>query len=41
MDLGIDIGTSEVKVVLLADDHSVLAQHAAPLAISRPHPQWC
>lgn len=38
--LGIDLGTSEVKVVLLAEDHAVLAQQAAPLVVSRPHPQW-
>lgn len=38
--LGIDLGTSEVKVLLLADDHQVLAQTGAPLGVSRPHPLW-
>ena len=38
--LGIDLGTSEVKVLLLADDHQVLAQAGTPLAVSRPQPLW-
>ncbi|WP_321888686.1 xylulokinase [Burkholderia cenocepacia] len=38
--LGIDLGTSEVKV-LLTDSRSVpLATGAATLSISRPHPHW-
>ncbi|MBS0444743.1 MAG: xylulokinase [Proteobacteria bacterium] len=38
MFLGIDIGTSEVKVLLLADDGSAVATAGTPLSISRPHP---
>ncbi len=38
--LGIDLGTSEVKVLLLGDDHQVVAQAGAPLEVSRPHPLW-
>lgn len=38
--LGIDLGTSEVKVLLLGDDHRVLAQQSAPLAVLRPQPLW-
>ena len=38
--LGIDLGTSEVKLLLLADDHTVRAQASAPLTVSRPHPLW-
>ena len=38
MFLGIDIGTSEVKALLLSSDHSVLAVAGCPLTVSRPHP---
>lgn len=38
MFLGIDIGTSEVKVLLLGDDHQVIATAGAALSVSRPHP---
>ena len=40
MDLGIDIGTSEVKVVLIDDAQRVIGQAHSALAISRPHPLW-
>lgn len=40
MDLGIDIGTSEVKVVLVDDTGRVVGQAASPVSISRPHAQW-
>ncbi len=40
MFLGLDIGTSSVKAVLV-DEHGTVADHAsAPLTISRPHPGW-
>ena len=38
MFLGIDIGTSEVKALMLADDHRLVGTAGAPLAISRPQP---
>jgi xylulokinase len=38
MFLGIDIGTSEVKALLLGADHAVIGTAGAPLAISRPQP---
>ena len=38
MFLGIDVGTSEVKVLLLADDHRVIDTAGTALEISRPHP---
>jgi xylulokinase len=38
MFIGIDIGTSEVKVLLLAPDHRVLGSAGAALTVSRPHP---
>ncbi|HJV64082.1 MAG TPA: xylulokinase [Albitalea sp.] len=38
--LGIDLGTSGVKAVLLADDGSLRAQASAPLQVSQPRPLW-
>lgn len=40
MYLGIDIGTSGVKAVIVGDEGAVLAQATAPLAVSRPEPLW-
>lgn len=40
MYLGIDVGTSGVKAVLLTADGAIAAQETAPLAISRPEPLW-
>lgn len=40
MDLGIDIGTSEVKVALVDDAQRVVGQASAAVPISRPHPLW-
>lgn len=40
MYLGIDIGTSGVKAVLLDDDDIVAAQATASLTVSRPHALW-
>ncbi|GKY87410.1 xylulokinase [Sinisalibacter aestuarii] len=38
--LGIDIGTSAVKVLLLGLDGEVLAERAAPHPTARPHSGW-
>ena len=40
MYLGLDLGTSELKALLLADDHRVVAVARAPLTVQRPHPLW-
>ena len=40
MDLGIDIGTSEVKVVLVDAAQRVIGQSSSPVPISRPQPLW-
>jgi len=40
MYLGIDLGTSGVKAVLVDDEQRVVVQATAPLAVSRPHPRW-
>ncbi|HCX80907.1 MAG: xylulokinase [Curvibacter sp. RIFCSPHIGHO2_12_FULL_63_18] len=38
MFLGIDIGTSEVKALLLSDDHRIIGSAGTPLTVQRPHP---
>ena len=40
MYLGLDLGTSELKALLLADDDRVAAVARAPLAVQRPQPLW-
>lgn len=40
MYLGIDLGTSEVKVLLLDGAHRIVATAGAKLDVSRPHPHW-
>jgi len=40
MYLGIDVGTSGVKVVLVDDAQRVVDQETAPLRVSRPRPLW-
>ncbi|MBD3624569.1 MAG: xylulokinase, partial [Rhodobacteraceae bacterium] len=40
MYIGIDLGTSGVKVLLIGPDQAPLAEASAPLTVSRPHPGW-
>ena len=40
MFLGIDIGTSGVKAVIVAHDGQVIAQTTSALSVSRPQPLW-
>ncbi|MFC4291454.1 xylulokinase [Sphingorhabdus arenilitoris] len=40
MWLGIDIGTSGVKTIIMADDGAVVAEKTVALPISRPQPLW-
>lgn len=40
MFLGIDIGTSSVKAVVISGNGDVLATSSCPLSISRPRPLW-
>ena len=40
MFLGIDIGTSAVKAVVVNEGGAVTAEASAPLAVSRPEPLW-
>ena len=40
MYLGLDLGTSELKALLLADDHRIVGVARAALAVNRPQPLW-
>ncbi len=40
MAIGLDLGTSGVKAVLLSADGQLLAEATAPLTLSRPQPLW-
>lgn len=40
MFLGIDIGTSGVKAIVLGENGVLAGQGTAPLSVSRPHPLW-
>jgi len=40
MWLGVDLGTSAVKSVIMDDAGKVAAQHSAPLSVQRPQPLW-
>ena len=40
MFLGLDLGTSELKALLLDDQHQVRAVVRSPLSVQRPAPTW-
>ena len=40
MFLGIDLGTSEVKLLLMAEDGSIVGSAGEALSVSRPQPLW-
>ena len=40
MYLGIDLGTSEVKVLLVDDDQRIAATGRTALTVQRPRPLW-
>ena len=40
MYLGIDLGTSAVKAVIVDDAQGVMGEASLPLEINRPHPNW-
>lgn len=40
MYLGLDLGTSGLKGLLVADDQGLVAEANAPLSVSRPHDGW-
>ncbi|KAF0676959.1 xylulokinase [Profundibacterium mesophilum] len=40
MFLGLDLGTSGLKALLIDADQKTCAEASAPLTVSRPHPNW-
>ena len=40
MYLGIDLGTSSLKVILIDEEETVHAETSISLAVSRPQPLW-
>ena len=40
MFLGIDLGTSAIKLLIINESNSVLAESNISLHVSRPHPLW-
>lgn len=40
MYIGLDLGTSGLKGILIDEEQRVLAEAVAPLAVSRPHKGW-
>ncbi len=40
MFIGLDLGTSGLKGVLIGEDQTVLAEASAPLSVQRPHEGW-
>lgn len=40
MYLGIDLGTSSAKSVLMDDEQNIVASHSAAVSVSRPHDGW-
>ncbi|BAN97070.1 hypothetical protein E05_23040 [Plautia stali symbiont] len=40
MYLGIDIGTSELKALIVNPQGEIVASNHATLSVQRPHPHW-
>lgn len=40
MYIGLDLGTSSLKAILINEAHEVLAEHAVPLSVQRPGTGW-
>lgn len=40
MYLGIDLGTSEVKALVIDESNAVIASHKVSLPIQRSYPHW-
>ena len=38
--IGLDLGTSSLKAILIDADQTVMAEHAVPLSVTRPHDGW-
>ena len=40
MFIGLDLGTSSLKAILIDDDQGILAEHSVPLTVQRAHDGW-
>ena len=40
MHLGIDLGTSALKVILIDEDQNQFGEISIPFEVSLPHPLW-
>ena len=40
MYIGLDLGTSGLKAILIDDDQTIVTEATAPLTVTRPHPGW-
>lgn len=40
MFIGIDLGTSSLKAILIDDHQTIIAEHSVPLSVERPHDGW-
>ena len=40
MYLGLDLGTSGLKGIVVDDHQRIVAEASAPLSVSRPHDGW-
>ncbi|MCX7560600.1 xylulokinase [Sulfitobacter sp. F26204] len=40
MFIGLDLGTSSLKAILINDEQNILAEHTVPLTVQRPHDGW-
>lgn len=40
MFIGLDLGTSSLKAILIDDQQRVIAEHTVPLTVQRPHDGW-
>ncbi|WP_108482630.1 xylulokinase [Oceaniglobus ichthyenteri] len=38
--IGLDLGTSSLKAILMDEDQTILAEHTVPLKVERPHDGW-
>jgi xylulokinase len=38
--LGLDLGTSSLKAIVIDENDALLAEHSVPLTVSRPHDGW-
>jgi xylulokinase len=40
MFIGLDLGTSSLKAILIDEAHQIRAEHSVPLSVQRPHDGW-